>query len=68
MTPVPPCRTARALLRVRVPIVAAPSVAPPTALNWPLMVEEPVTANAEEVAEVKVAALNADAVVPVAVM
>ncbi len=49
-------------------VEALPKVAPPTALNWPVMVDEPVTANADEVAEVKVAALKAEAVVPVAVM
>ncbi len=44
------------------------------ALSWPptlrteLMVEEPVAAKAEEVAEVKVAPVKVDAAVPVAVM
>src|SRR3989344_4974253 len=40
---------------------------PPT-LSTELTVEEPVTANADEVADTNVAPINVDAVVPVAVM
>ena len=41
------------MLRVKVPIVAAPKVAPPTALSWPAMVLEAVSARDVPVAERK---------------
>ena len=37
------------------PAVTEPKVAPPVALNWPVTVVEPVTASADDVADVKVA-------------
>ena len=48
-------------------LVCVPKLAPPSALRTDEIVEEPVTANAEEVADTNVAPIKVDAVVPVAV-